>query len=559
MRGGGKIAIAIIGAVTVLTQAALAATPYGNSLMSGQSSSPQDGANQTVAQAVISGNGSAVVLETTATNLVSGFVDHTGGTGNVFVHNVSGTTNLVTHQAGSTTDSTTGGGQLASISDDGRYIAYIGYGNDFISPYTAGTSPNNIYVYDSSLQTNTLVSHAAGALTTGADGFSTSGIGPTISSDGSTIVYWSAATNLVSGFTDTNGNTKYDLYRYDRATGINTLITHTLAGSTTGSADGPTVGVPPVPTVSGDGSYVAYGARSTDLVTFTNNNGSGEDIFMFDANTGNNQLVTHTPDGSGGADATAQQPVFAENGSRLVYETAATNLINGFIDGNGPGVDVWAWKRGSDKNQLVSFAKGAPKQSGDAGSASGAPGVYPAAAATISDNGKSIAYESDANDLTASFVDHNANQDDVFLWTEVKKNGKTKVKNTLVTKSVINPATDGQAGAGSLYGISGDGKHVAYSTGAIDAVSGFTDSTPGAEDLFEYNTGTKSSVVVSHTYLASTTAANASVSVTQTPVIADRSVVADDGSVVYSTKATDVVFAFVNHNATGEDVYRYGP
>src|SRR5262249_46742405 len=142
----------------------------------------------------------------------------------------------------------------------------------------------NVYLYDKSSGTTTLVSHASGASATTGNGESTNAV---ISGDGKTVVFYSFATNLISGQTFTTGG-KVQLYLYDNDPNSSTyqqlkLVSHTTS-STTEAANGTGPFSPngvtgystllysnvsgqglALPSVSTDGQYIAYLSNATNL------------------------------------------------------------------------------------------------------------------------------------------------------------------------------------------------------------------------------------------------------------------------------------------------------
>ena len=133
----------------------------------------------------------AVAFISLATNLVAG---DTNGVEDIFVRDTqTGTTTRVSVA----NDGSQGNGMssLASISGDGRYVAFYSGATNLVAGDTNGVW--DVFVRDTQAGATTLVSVASDG-TQGNDGSST----PSISSDGRYVVFISYATNLVAG--DTN-------------------------------------------------------------------------------------------------------------------------------------------------------------------------------------------------------------------------------------------------------------------------------------------------------------------------------------------------------------------
>jgi hypothetical protein len=141
--------------------------------------------------ASITPDGRFVAFTSTSSNLVA---NDTNGQRDVFVHDrLTGTTERVSVTSNGT--QLNGGSQLPTISDDGRYVAFHGLATNGVSD-TNGT--DDAFVFDR--QTDTLV--RLSSTSTGAAGNAQSAMA-TISADGQYVTFASFASNLVAG--DTNG------------------------------------------------------------------------------------------------------------------------------------------------------------------------------------------------------------------------------------------------------------------------------------------------------------------------------------------------------------------
>ncbi|MBD0672663.1 PD40 domain-containing protein [Streptomyces sp. CBMA156] len=148
--------------------------------------------------ASISGDGRYVAFSTAATNVVPGQVPHPS---DVYVHDRrTGSTELISAAAvPNTDDQSYRVSENPSISQDGRYVAFSSNRTDFLPESDLQRQWRNIYVFDRWTETSRLI-------TVGADGSRArhSSFRPTISADGSAVVFKSRARNLVpSPGTDT--------------------------------------------------------------------------------------------------------------------------------------------------------------------------------------------------------------------------------------------------------------------------------------------------------------------------------------------------------------------
>ena len=102
-----------------------------------------------------------------------------------------------------------------SISDDGKYLVFISTGSNLVDSQSNPDSTQNVYLYNTETEEITLISHTASSETTGGDAAS---FNPVISGDGSTVAFFSMATNLtnLSGdFAPTEGTVQLYLYDVD--------------------------------------------------------------------------------------------------------------------------------------------------------------------------------------------------------------------------------------------------------------------------------------------------------------------------------------------------------
>ncbi len=193
--------------------------------------------------ATISANGRFVVFQSSASDLVPG---DTNGRDDLFVRDLlTGVTELITQDILTPSYLSVGTGVA---SDDGRYIAFSSSASSLVIGDWNGA--HDVFLRDRVSGVTTLISLA----TSGVSGNASSS-GPIISADGSVVVYQSAARDLTSN--DHNGTT--DVFMWDRATGVNRLVSVNSDGvSATGSSSNPDL--------SADGKVVAFRSLATDLV-----------------------------------------------------------------------------------------------------------------------------------------------------------------------------------------------------------------------------------------------------------------------------------------------------
>jgi Tol biopolymer transport system component len=228
-----------------------------------------------------------------------------------------------------------GASDQPSISADGRYVAFRSGAVDFTAGDTNGN--DDIVVYDLPDSGPPQVMEAVSVSSGGVRGNGGSS-SPSISADGRYVAFRSAASNLVSG--DTNEH--QDIFVHDRATGATTRVSVPSAG---GQADATSYS----PSISGDGRYVAFSSDATNLVAADTN--AREDVFVHDRAA---NATTRISLSSGGAqaDAFSTSPSISGDGRYVAFESRASNLVSS--DTNGAS-DVFLRDRSAAQTTRVSL------------------------------------------------------------------------------------------------------------------------------------------------------------------------------------------------------------
>ncbi|MFL5330943.1 MAG: hypothetical protein ACJ8C4_18775 [Gemmataceae bacterium] len=439
----------------------------------------------------ISDDGRYVAYTSQATNLVAGFVDGNGpevadGAGSdVFLFDrVTGTNTLVSHQLGSSVVSGnkassqaseySGGLGSANISPDGRYVAFSSLATDlvpgFVDQNGAGVNGYDLYVYDQQTGNVVLVSHQAGSTTLGANNspLSYSAYSPRFSGDGQDLVYWSTATNLIAGMTGASRN----VFLYDVATGTNVMVSHaynSLTASSNGGSNGPVI--------SNDGRYIFYQSAANNLVAGMVNSTGYDNGFLYDRITGQNVLISHawnsaTISGNALTDTRGIGVEISADGRYVVFQSGATNLVQGFVDNNGfdptsaNGADVYLYDRLTNTNTLISHSTASLTNSANSSS------YYP----QISRDGRFIAFSTRASDLVGGWTLTAFNATQVVLYDRQS-----------ATMDLVSHSQTGNTVAGNnqsfLDAISSNGSVVSIQSDASDLIAG---DLNGMTDLFAY-------------------------------------------------------------------------
>jgi Tol biopolymer transport system component len=262
---------------------------------------------------------------------------------------------------------------MASISADGTRVAYASAASDLAS------GDNNqvidVFLYDAKTGKTTLVSR-------GLDGKSARGesLAPEISADGSHVVYFSSADNIVDG----DHNQLEDVFSYDVAAKTTQIISVAEDGT---AANGGSFN----PSVSGDGKFVTFWSFASNLAP--NDKNDQGDVFLRTTDSPKITLVSHTPKGFSG-NGESDDPTISTDGRTVAFQSAASDLdpadTNGFTD-------VYRYSVSSGQLVIVSTAR------------DGSPADDSSFLPSLSKDGALIAFESVAGNLvrrdTNSMVD----------------------------------------------------------------------------------------------------------------------------------------------------------
>ena len=263
---------------------------------------------------------------------------------------------------------------------------------------------------------------------------------PKITGDGRFIVYESAATNLVPG--DTNFNA--DIFLYDSHLGTTVRAS---VDSTGAEANGNSE----LPGISSDGRFVVFQSLASNLVTGDTN--AAIDIFVRDMAAGTTTRISVDTAGTQ-SNGDSYRPRISGDGRFVVFESMASNLVAGDVNGVR---DVFMRDLITGATTLISV------------DSSGVQGNGPSENASISTDGRFVAFESHASNLVPN--DTNAAWD-VFLHD-----------NATGTTTRISLSTTGTQGDqdSANAAISPSGRLVGFCSIATNLVDG---DTNGVYDVF---------------------------------------------------------------------------
>ena len=259
---------------------------------------------------VVSGNGRYVAFESLATNLVSG---DTNANFDIFVRDtVLNTTERVSVGVGGAQSN--GSSEYPVITRDGRSVAFESGASNLVSG-DANTS-FDVFLYDRLLKKTTRVSVSSGGTQGTADSYNSA-----ISPDGRWVAFASDTSNLVAN--DTNSAT--DVFLRDTVAGTTVRISVASNGAQGDNNSGGS-GI----FVSDNGQFVAFDSEATTLISGDIN--AVQDVFVRDLGAGTTSLVSVSSNGAD-IDNTVYANAISGDGRYVLFSSRASNLVSG--DNNG--------------------------------------------------------------------------------------------------------------------------------------------------------------------------------------------------------------------------------
>jgi Tol biopolymer transport system component len=231
------------------------------------------------------------------------------GDGNIHVRDMkTGTTSLVT--VGVDGKPAGGRSQNPSLSGDGRFVAFSS-GATNLTPREP-IAGRNEFVRDMKTGETQQVNVSSAGET--GNGYCHH---PSISADGRYVAYESKATNLVKGARG------YNVYVRDLKRNRTILASVSSSGKRANRGSHKA-------SISGDGRYVAFASKATNLVKRDTNHKI--DIFVRDMETGKTKRVSVSSSGKQ-SNENSGFPAISNHGGFITFESGATNLVSGGADG----------------------------------------------------------------------------------------------------------------------------------------------------------------------------------------------------------------------------------
>jgi len=379
----------------------------------------------------ISADGNFVAFVSKDFNLVPG---DTNGVSDIFVRDrVAGiTTRVSVDSAGFEGNNTS---FRPDISGDGRFVTFASYATNLVVGDSNGFA--DVFLHDRLTGVTSRISVDS----FGAEANSASEKAE-ISADGTTVAFYSFASNLVVGDT----NSASDCFVHEIASGLTTRVSISSGGVEANSVCGNFF-----PDLNDDGRFVAFDSIADNLV-LGDTNGTW-DTFVHDRLTGSTTRVSVTSAGAQ-ANSSSLYPSISDDGNMVAFYSFASDLVVG--DTNA-AQDCFVHNRTTGVTQRVSV------------DSAGLEGVFDSSAPAISGDGTAVAFVSSATNLVAG--DTNGALD-VFVH---------ELATGITTRASLTHGGSQANGLSTNPDISADGIVVAFGSSATNLVAG---DTNGLSDVF---------------------------------------------------------------------------
>ncbi len=218
------------------------------------------------------------------------------------------------------------------MSSDGRFVVFFSAASNLVAGDLNVTE--DVFLYDRDVDDNGVFDEGNGAvelISLAYDGSQSDAPSdlPVVSDDGRWVVFWSAATNLVAN----DVNSVPDLFVRDRVLQMTSRLSVSSAGA---EANGSST----KPALSASGRFLAFATHADNLVGGDTN--GVEDVVLLDRDPDingvfdeGNSVYVMVSNGDGGvpADGASGAPDVSDDGTLVVFDSVATNLVAGGTSG----------------------------------------------------------------------------------------------------------------------------------------------------------------------------------------------------------------------------------
>jgi len=401
----------------------------------------------------ISASGRYVVFLSEASNLV---LDDDNGLLDVFVHDVwARTTTLVSQNYES--GPTNGEPSRPSISANGDYIVYSSDASNIVPD--DDNEASDVFLYNRQIGETELISVNSNGEPGNKNSFARR---PSVSENGRFVVFFSNSTNLAPEYNIEDDPETNHVYLRDRLSGTTTLISKNASNEI---GDGNSE----YPTISADGSAIAFHSFASNLTTDGQDTNFTSDVFLYDIAKKTIIRISNTPDGWAGNDASDLAALSAD-GRRVAFISLADDLLMHPEDDNNDTSDVFIYSVADRIIRRVSV------------SSLGEEGNAVSDNPSLSESGRYVAFYSFADNLIAN--DENECTDD----TNKKRSCTDVFRHDIETGETIRVSVSALGEEGnndsSCSGITSDGQAIVFYSFATNLVIDDENNIP---DVFVYS------------------------------------------------------------------------
>ena len=355
---------------------------------------------------------------------------------------------------------------FSQISEDGNLVVFSSFATN-LGPVSNGT--RQIYVRNVSEGTTKLVSRSLNDANISGNA---NADGPRISRDGSTVIFYSSATNLDAA--DTNSTD--DLYAYDVESETVELISVSSDGTSGGERS-----TNSNYRLSDNGNIVVFQSDASNLHPLDDD--TSEDIFVRDRSGGTTELISVNFDGDDSGSQASTIPDISLDGRYVTFQSNSNDLVDpSFVSGlSTANTQVYVRDRSDQTTTLISVSSDGTTAGND-----------DSTAARISGDGQTIVFQSEATNVDDSVTSVTSN-----VFQTYRRDWLASVPTTTLV-SRVDSGTDVIPGnnASSSPRISDESERISFSSTATDLGGTVADGNGLEMDLFSVDLASGSDDVI---------------------------------------------------------------
>lgn len=342
-----------------------------------------------------------------------------------------------------------------AISDNGQVVALTSEATNLVPGVVRSSTQGSLYVADIATGSTRLVNHIGDHLNTTVGSVSAANV----SGDGSTVAFTgSTMSGLLPG--PYSPTLDQSVFVYDVSSGVTQLISGSAAQPTN-----PSNGSSTLLDISRDGRYVIFHTSSTDLLSGVQDLNSRNDIVLVDRLTGTRQMVSRSAQGGRTSNGSSTSARLSPDGTKVYFLSDSSDLVPGFLDGNGNMSDLYSFDVATQAVTLVNHVPGTPTRSSNFGARDPRVGLD-----------GTLVFASSATDLVPGFPSTGVPFVRIYA---VDSQGNVRPAITNAGQPGVGLDAEAQISYLSL-----DGTGLLFTTTATNVVPGFVDMNGSESDLF---------------------------------------------------------------------------